>query len=103
MSRNDTLAFFFALAMAIVALPASAQANSFHDCINSGLKERGVDPRMQNRWNANTIAGRIHVFVVKLCTEQLKLSETQSPSDDRIVPVNYETEETSGAAGVREI
>jgi hypothetical protein len=103
MSQNKTLTFSAALLAAFVILspvfaPAAHAGASqpMRDCVNGILQSKGIDLRMQNRFNINTFAGQIQADAVRECDEKLgfkpaSYQNQQPPADD------------SAAEGVREI
>jgi hypothetical protein len=107
MSQNDTLKIMTALVLTLFTTVAQAQtAQPFRACVDSELINMGVDPKMQNRWNPNLIAGKLQIIAVERCTQRMSsLNPRPNVQEAEILPASGAPvfEEAGGTEGIREI
>lgn len=104
MSQNDTWKWAILIAFGfLVSAPAFAQGQPFKACVDQQLLGMGVNPAMQNRWNPNTIAGKLQIIAISRCKGILKVGEAEGSQPALVMPASFEEKDSGAATGIREI
>jgi hypothetical protein len=108
MSQNDTLKWLCGLSLILfTSSTALAQAaQPFKACVDNQLTQMGVNPAMQNRWNPNTIAGKLQIHAIRICEDLMNTSQynpTEKSQSGQVVPAKMESTEDAGTAGIKDI
>lgn len=105
MSQNDTGKWLLTLAFGfLMSSTAFAEiAQPFKACVDQELLGMGVSPLMQNRWNPNTIAGKLQIIAIKRCNKMFEVGDVQENHPASMMPANFQETDGDTATGIREI